>query len=337
MRQSGQALRRRYARVFRSLGRAELQRGAPDLSDVGLQELFEPTRELWLGYYSPEGIELAMERYGVMHDIRRKGYESLRLEVRTEDAEEHLLRVWSDLPRFDEPLIELVVRRTQLILRGELRDAFEVEALAVLSVEWLQLQHPLGVFSEERPPLPGQRLPGLGIAREVFEMLRNVCQRLELSALVTVPSYLHNAVFYGQGFRYLAPVCQGRYEGLQRELGRIMGELGVVGDGSVLAASSWALRWGLVTSVDGPRELVKWPHEPMIAPVSRQVEAYLKDDWYRAERREERARVACAVWERPLREQLSLSGLWPYDEARAGALASEQEGLTGPLAAGEDS
>ena len=54
----------------------------------------------------------------------------------------------------------------------------------MLSIEWLLLQDPTKTFSKSKPQLPGQEHPGLGMLRELLEMLYQACLRLELDGLI---------------------------------------------------------------------------------------------------------------------------------------------------------
>ncbi len=301
------ALRHRYAQVFASLGRAELQRGADALDDLNLTNLFDEGSPLWLGFYTHNGLMLALEKYGFIDDVRRLGYERLRLELRVDDPEEHMLRLYSDRPHAEQPLVELVARRASLTLSGEVSARLGVEALGVLSIEWLQLQHPLLQFHDERPPLPGQQLPGLGLGRKVFELLRNMCLRLGLAGLVTVPSYFHNAVFYSDGFSFVDPRYQGSFRALRRALLADQDE-----DPERLCLATWGMRWGQVRDHD---EAMAWFHEPMLAPVSAASARYLESRWYRDEVRRARHAHDITLDEQALRAQLGARGVLPFDEA----------------------
>src|SRR5690606_19221766 len=149
----------------------------------------------------------ALERYGLLDDLRRRGFEAFRVKTLIDDPEQQLLRLLSVRPVCEEPLIELAVRRAVFEPPAPAWGSGPVE---VLQVEWLQLQNPLGCFTREREPLPGQRMPGLGIGRKVFEILRNICKRLSLSGIVTTPAFLHNAILYGQDLVFVDPGAQGR-------------------------------------------------------------------------------------------------------------------------------
>lgn len=307
-----------YSRVYRSLGRAELQRGARDLYDMELDELFSTTPELILEFYTQEGIEFALKEYGFFEDIRNLGYESLKCEARRDDQDDHLIRIRSVLPSLKEPLLELVLRRSKLTVREELKEQLDDRLFTVLSVEWLQLQHPLASFSADRPPLPGQHLPGLGLSRQVFTLLRNMCKRLRLDALVTTPSYYHNARFYEIGFCYLDPHYQGYLEALKRDFEQCYRK--VLPDapaGLELAVGSWLIQWGGVIELhtDDKRRF-DWFHEPMVSAVSSKLKRYLQSEWYLSEVEATKQSVEYDWLEQTLHMQLERSGIYPHDSKK---------------------
>lgn len=316
-----ESIRQRYARVFRSLGRAELQREAHELES--LEDLLTEEDPRWLGFYTAEGLRYALESYGFFSDLRTRGFESFDLKLRTEDAHEHMLRVGSAVPKLQDPMLELVTRRARLSLREEVEARFPANAVSVLGLEWLQLQNPLVDFDPERPPLPGQRHPGLGLGSEVFEMLRNVCLRLKLSGLVNVPAFFHNAVLYSGAFFYIDPAFQGRFEALQRDLFLRDDLLRRVGPDALLAATSWALEWKMVREAQGHAPVV-WFHEPMIASVCDEVEAYRESDWYVEEVARVSREVSYEALLEPLVQRLEAKGIVPWDAARARAFLDSQ-------------
>jgi hypothetical protein len=88
----------------------------------------------------------------------------------------------------------------------------------VLYIHWLTLRNPHAHFSAVRPQLPGQEVPGLGLAREIGELLALMARRLELAAVVFRPAYFHTAYPGRHSFRFLDPARQGRFEALVRDL-----------------------------------------------------------------------------------------------------------------------
>lgn len=308
-------LRRQYNRIYNSLGRAELQQGTTELTAADISSLFDKSGDgLWLGFYTMEGVNVALERYGLFDELRALGYEDLGVVLKLDDPEEQLLRVVSKSPRFEEPLIELVARRSHITLTDELEHRLGSKSLQVLYVEWLQLQNPLADFQTERAPLPGQHLPGLGIAKNVFEILRNVCRRLNITALATIPSFAHNAILYSGGFRYMDPIYQGKLTALERDLTTQLGrDLPAISEDQQLAALSWAVLWKLVVEhLEDEEAPFDWFHEPMLTGLTPELHAYFESEWYGREAHES-SQTTYALMPRPLEETMRSKGIIPLD------------------------
>ncbi|MGM0556195.1 MAG: hypothetical protein ACQEVA_07435 [Myxococcota bacterium] len=302
-------IREEYREVFRSLSRVDLQKGASGLEDLGTVDLFDYGTDLWLGFYTQEGIEIALERYGITEDVLDRGFGGLRVDVQVDDPEEHMLRIWGEKPECDEPLIELVVSRDILHLEDMLSDAVGHPFAPVLTVEWLMMQNPNADFAPGRMPLPGQQHPGLGVGFKVMEILRNVCLRLDLAGLITVPAYFHNAAMYSTEFKYLDSDYEAVLQALLRDL---LPEL----KGS-LPAASWAIKWKMVVDKLADREEpFEWFHEAMLCPVSDPFKAYFNSDEYRDSVREQAHNHRFRVFTDALEETLEAKGIQPFDLER---------------------
>ena len=237
-------LAHRYSRIAARLTPAEL--GPPAGEDeMLLAELGQRgARPLLLGYYSAEGLELALARYRLLGELRRLGYGPFRVTVandavgdraqlfgRGEDGAEHLL-------------IECVLEKR------------EVAGEPVLYVHWLTLRHPLARFSAQRARLPDQEVPGLGLAREMAALFARMAERLELSGVAFRPAGFHTAYASRGQLRFVDPGRQGRFEALVRDLAGIplAAATAAVASGQVLLGGE-PYRWE-------PDEMVLWrrPH-----------------------------------------------------------------------------
>jgi hypothetical protein len=138
-----------------------------------------------------------------------------------------------------------------------------VEVLSVLVVEWLALQDPRAVFTRERPRLPGQTYPGLGLGRQLYTRVLGWAAQWGKDALVNVPAYFHNAKFYAPPFAFLSAAEQGRFEALCRDLADVP-----------VAEASAALQAGRVLDV-ATGEPVTWSPGDMVAALSPAVREYL--------------------------------------------------------------
>ncbi len=295
-------IRDRFEATYGSLSRLELQKGAQGLEELGLDDLFGGSKELFLGFYTEDGLRTAFERYGFFADLDELGFPDTKLEIDIQSTDEHLLRVWDvHTPKY--PLLELVARRGSIRPNEELCERLNGLHLNVLEIEWLQLQNPTVDFQPDRPPLPGQRFPGLKVGHQVLEMLRLACKRLGLDALATVPSYFHNALFYSEEFWFFDPHVQGIFLALCRDV--------LPQAFASPAAASWALLWQMV--VDDSDEIFPWFHEVQVAPVSDRVLAYYEADTYNKEVQTTLSTHSFRVLAQALMQQLEARGIHPLD------------------------
>jgi acetoin utilization deacetylase AcuC-like enzyme len=236
----------RFTAIAQSLAPSELGRTAEmEIDDVAADlGLSTGERKLLLGFYSAEGLEHALHRYGVLGEIRRLGYGPFRVEIHDEGVGQSARLI--DAPS-GEPLIEVVVER-----RGDM-----------LYVHWLALRHPRARFSDERPQLPGQDVPGLGLAQEMSELLVRMAVRLGLQGLVLRPAAYHLAYAGRSSLQFIDPARQGRFEALVEAL-----------SGLTLSQATRAVMEGRVLLDGAPYrweadEMVKWiePRPPDRAAV----------------------------------------------------------------------
>ena len=206
-----------------------------------------PRRTRFLGYYSRHGVELALERSGVLDRLRALGFEPW-LEMDLDSPGGETLRVFGS-PGRRELLTELRAAR----------DAIDLPGFEVLRVEWLMIQDPRSEFPADRPALPGQRHPGLGLLRDVISLLILVCDRLGLDGLYFVPSHFHLATQSHKYLRFIRPEDEARYRAICDALGDLP-----------LGEATRAVARGRVRDERG--RPVEWTPVPMVLPVSKRLE-----------------------------------------------------------------
>jgi acetoin utilization deacetylase AcuC-like enzyme len=192
--------RRRFRRIHPDELSADPQDGDPwNLApeDV-LPALGGAPRTRFLNFYTRHGIEVGLERYGLLERVRSQGLRRLRVDLDLDPVAGDTLKLISlDWP--DVPLMELRARR----------DSSRVPGMELLVVEWLRLQNPAATFTPGRPRLPGQDHPGMGLLKEVFAMLILMCERLELDGLLIVAGHYHLVALSDDLLRFLDPDPRG--------------------------------------------------------------------------------------------------------------------------------
>ncbi len=247
----------RFATISAGLLDARL-RGDDDL-DLSTADLMAdlggsgPATPRLLGYYTADGLELALEAYGLLDHLRRLGYRRFRVRLGVASAGDSA-QLFGFANGREHLLIDLVLSARPI---GERQ---------VLHVEWLSLRHPRARFSPLRPALPNQEVPGLGLSRDVGTLLVRAAARLGLGGVAFRPSAYHVAYAARTWLRFVDPARQGRFEALLRDLGELPlpDATRAIAEGRVHLCGE-PYRWE-------PDEMITWiaegsdPSEPVVRP-----------------------------------------------------------------------
>ncbi len=248
----------RYRRLARGLAEHELTgeaRKDARHDDWGLTEedlasaLGSPRRpRRALGFYSCQGLELTLERAGLLDRVRSLGFEHPHLELDVDNPTGDTVRLYGSRgPR------ELLIETRLRIDRGA------IPGMAMLRAEWLLLQNPRGEFTAEHPPLPGQAHPGLGMLNDILALLVLACDRLQLDGIVFVPAHYHVAAQGRKIVRFLNPEDEGLFRALERALA-----------GLPLAEAAVVVADGRLTDTLTGKPFA-WQPVPMVFPVSERL------------------------------------------------------------------
>lgn len=202
-------LSRKFAAIAAGLAPNELRDDDDNESDdvlvaLGLGSAKKPRA---LGYYTAEGIEYALESYGLLYQIRRLGYTNLQTQVDTTGTGDRM-QLFGMAKNKRHLLVENVVEKRN------------IAGQEVLYIHWLTLRHPLAQFTEKRPQLPGQEVPGLGMAREMSELELRIALRLGFGGIAFSPSWYHMAYTAKSRFYFVEPRRHGRFLAMMRDLGK---------------------------------------------------------------------------------------------------------------------
>ena len=244
--------------VYKHLTRAELTSGSA--FDLTLGDLLGETREeRFLDFYTTHGIKLALKKYGMVNMLREKGFNEIEVKIGVREDGAHYLVVYSPPFHKERYIAELLVRKT----------SFE-DIFPVLKIEWLCLQNINGTFTEEKPRLPGQKYPGLGLGREALYLIMLMGIRLKFHALLNNPNYFHNAYIYSPAFYFHNPEDYGRLKALERLM---------KSEQMTLAQFAWALEEGKVYK-EGEDKPYKWEPALQIMPLRTYLEERYNSEEY---------------------------------------------------------
>ncbi len=206
-----------------------------------------------LGYYTRHGIELVFEKMGIFGRLEDLGFPHPFVEVDLTNPVGDTLKVWGNDAK-EDLLVEVRLRKDRRLMPG----------FNLLRCEWLLLQNPNREFPPNRPRLPGQQHPGLGMLHESTLIFVLICERLGLDGVVMTPRHLHIAEFAHERFKFLNP-----YHAVFLEKVRDCLETGT------LAEASFSLKQNqIVNQANG--KPIEWPVMPMVLPVTEDCKKELK-------------------------------------------------------------
>jgi len=246
--------------VYKHLTYAELTSGCA--FEISMADILgeDKQQDRFLDFYTKNGIKLALKKYGMVNKLREKGFNYIDVKIgKREDGSDYLV-IFEPPFKKDRFIAELVVRKTSF------KDIFPV-----LKIEWLCLQNIHGNFSKEKPRLPGQNFPGLGLGKEALQLIMLMGIRLKFHALLNSPQYFHNAYIYSVAFYFDNPRDFGRLKALER----LMKE-----EGLTLSQFAWAMEEGRVYK-KGEKKPYKWEPAIQILPLRTYLEnRYGTEDYW---------------------------------------------------------
>lgn len=220
------------------------------------------------GRYDAGEVRTFLERSGLLPGLARLGYADPTLTLSCADPSEQRICLYAGEAVRDRLLMETRLQLMNFHLRHPVGPFPGGTSFRMLVILWLVLCNPDGRFSLDRPRLPGQHLPGLGLLDEALSLLTFFGKELAVDGILDVPEHFHTALFYSRLFRYLDPAQEGRLRAIARDLA-----------GAPLALASDAIRKGcLVDRATG--EPLPWHPSEQVLPARGRLRKFLRSPEY---------------------------------------------------------
>jgi len=271
-------------RMFRFplLSAGEGRDPAPPLESEVLFELAgeNPENRLF-GRFDAAGIRERLAAAGLLAGMAGHGYPDPTLSLSCADPADQRICLFAGEPSRDRLLFEARLQLALFHPRHPIGPFTGESSFRMLVIHWLVLSDPGASFSVDRPRLPGQERPGLGLLDEALSLLSSFSRELGVDGVLDMPDHFHTALFYSRAFRYLDPEAEGRFQAIARDVA-----------GVPLALASDAIREGCLVdrSTAAPME---WPVAEQVMAVRGPLRRFLRSPGYREAR--DRALAALRV------------------------------------------
>lgn len=234
---------------------------------------------LLFGRLGQKEVMSRMRAAGILEGLARRGYHDPVLLLDCGNPEDQRICLYADRISRERLLMEVRLQ-IRSFRPGKPIGPFSKETVyRMLLVHWLLLSDPERTFPIDRPRLPGQDRPGLGLLSECLSLLRRIGREFPLDGVLDVPDHFHTALFYSRVFRFLDPQAEGRFIAIARDL-----------KGVPLALASEAAQEGcLFDAATGSP--VSWEPAEQVLPLRDPLRRYLRSPEYRRTRDE-----ACAAF-----------------------------------------
>jgi hypothetical protein len=220
--------------------------------------------DLFLGRFDANALRRELQEAGLQGALAERGYPNVSVRIGAE-GDEHRLRLLA--PGLVTPLVDLRLAESSAFFRDPPRLRLGLEVFSFLAVRGLVLQDPRGTFPADRPRLPGQDHPGLGLFARLLGRLLQWAEDWGKDGLVAFPPHFHVAVMASRSLRFVSPARQGRFEALRRDLGR-----------HPLGEASRAV--GASRVVDQAGASFTWEPAELLAPLGHDLREYVGSEDY---------------------------------------------------------
>ena len=224
---------------------------------------------LLFGRFDKGEVRSRLARAGILEGLARRGYPDPLLLLECEDPADQRVHLFAGSASRDRLLLEARLELRRFRPSKAIGPFTGESAFRMLIIHWLGLSDPDRPFSAERPRLPGQLRPGLGLLPQSIALLRGLGRELALDGILEVPDHYHTAWFYARAFRFLDPEREGRFQAIARDL-----------KGVPLALASEAIDLGCLIESDTGLTL-PWEPAEQVLPVRGPLRGFLQSQEYR--------------------------------------------------------
>ncbi|SHG37632.1 hypothetical protein SAMN02745221_00040 [Thermosyntropha lipolytica DSM 11003] len=239
------------------------------MGNLGNVKNFSSFSKLFLNRFTEEELYAMLKAIGMIKHLGEMGFSDIQMVIDRDENDIHYLNLYWKEPLPENQLLDLRVSESLFMPAKEFFAANEeVLPYDMIVIEWLSSRNPLGTFTAERPQLPGQKSPGLGILKYCFKLLYNVSSQIFKDGYFDIPTHMHGAIMYSKQFKFFDPVQEAMVRAITRDLKEYS-----------LADISWGIITGTIIDIAENKPAVYEPSE-QVHYISERMAKYFHSPQY---------------------------------------------------------
>jgi hypothetical protein len=190
-----------------------------EIGDV-LGNLSRVKKNTFLGRFSPEELFDLLKKTKMIDYLHKNGFDDFRITIDNDDSGVSYMKLYSGGISPDDLLVDLRLSENKF-LPDKRFFPFDLSAPTydMVWIEWLTAQNPHKNFKDHnKPQLPGQTKPGLGLLKYCFNIMYAVGREVTKDGFMDVPDHLHGAVMYSKKFKFFDPRHEAILHAILRDL-----------------------------------------------------------------------------------------------------------------------
>jgi hypothetical protein len=241
-----------------------LVREADILSDL----TEEKATSLFLGRYSMTEVTAVLGKRNFFREAQKRDLWPLAFDLDSSGYPVQRLQIFRETSKPENLIVDFKIREGRLAPNSRLQLDPSFYKFDFLILEWLTIQNPLLLFSVKRPPLPGQKHPGLGVGKKVVDLFVNLARLLRKDGLLAFPAYFHNALLFSRYFHFLNPEKAAEILAIEKAFPRIP-----------FKHLAWIVYLNCLKLANG--DTYEWKAEELIYPLNKTLKDYFDSKSYK--------------------------------------------------------
>ena len=223
---------------------------------------------LFLGKYSLNEVFAVLRKRSFLSDARKRKLWPLVFEMNSSEFPLQRFQIFYMEKKSDNVIVDLKIKEGSFQPKKELAISAFLKKGKFLILDWLTLQNPLQNFTPERPPLPGQKHPGLSLGKKVMDIFIYLARLTRNDGLLAYPAYFHNALLFLRYFNFLNPEKEAEVIAIRKSFPEV-----------TFKQLAWIVHLGCLRGRDD--RIYEWEAEEQVYPINKTLKGYLDSKDYK--------------------------------------------------------